>query len=164
MGKTNLIAEPGKQEFTVTRTFDAPVSLVYRAYTEPDLLRQWLGPARYTYSVLQMDVRPGGSYRWVQHDAAGNEYSFRGVVHSVEPHKRIVQTFEFEGVPGHVSLEEAIFEDQRGQTKVTTHAVYQSVADRDGMIGSGMEDGMNEGYDRLDELLKEIQTERAPGR
>jgi uncharacterized protein YndB with AHSA1/START domain len=164
MGKTNLIVEPGKQEIIATRTFDAPPELVYRAYTEPDLVRQWLGPRRLTMTITQMDVRPGGSWHYVHTDAEGHEYGFHGVYHTVEANKRLVDTFEFEGVPGHVSLESATFARQDGKTKVTIHAVYQSVEDRDGMVGSGMEAGMNEGMDRLDEVLREPQKRKAPAR
>ena len=158
MGKTNLIAEPGKQELVITRTFDAPPELVYRAYTEPDLVQQWLGPRRFTMVVDRWDAKPGGSWRYVHREPDGSsEYGFHGVFHAVEPNQRIVQTFEFEGVPGHVSLDSATFEGQNGQTKVTSHSVYQSVEDRDGMLGAGMESGMNEAMERLDELLAELQ-------
>lgn len=164
MGKTNLIAEPGKQEFIVTRDFDAPPALVYRAFTDPELLRQWLGPRRLTMIVKQMDVKPGGTYRFIHRDAEGNEYGFYGVFHTVEALKRLVRTFEFEGVPGHVSLETATFEGQNGKTRVTMQAVFQSVADRDGMIASGMETGMNESFEKLEEILKELQGEKVPAR
>jgi uncharacterized protein YndB with AHSA1/START domain len=164
MGKTNLIAESGKQEFTITRTFDAPPELVYRAFTEQELYRQWLGPRRLIMTIKQMDVRPGGSWRYIHSDDQGNEYGFHGVYHTVEANRRLVDTFEFEGYPGHVSLEEALFEASGDGTKLTVHAVYQSVADRDGMMQSGMESGMNEGFDRLDELLKELQAGRVPAR
>jgi uncharacterized protein YndB with AHSA1/START domain len=164
MGKTNLIAEPGKQEILVTRVFDASPKLVFKAYTDPDLIRQWLGPRRMTMTIKQMDVRPGGSWRYVHSDPEGNEYGFHGVFHAVVPHERLVQTFEFEGVPGHVSLDTAIFEAMDGKTKVTLQSVFQSVEDRDGMVASGMEEGMNEGLDRLDEVLKELQKAGVPAR
>ena len=164
MGQSNLIAEPGKQEITYTRTFAAPPELVYRAFTEPELYRQWLGPKRLVMTIKQMDVRPGGSWRYIHSDEQGNEYGFHGVYHTVEPNRRLVDTFEFEGMPGHVSLEEATFEPQDGGTKLTIHSVYQSVADRDGMVGSGMEGGMNEGFAKLDALLKELQPGKVPAR
>ncbi len=157
MGKTNLVANPGQQEIVVTRVFDASPALVFKAHTDPELLRQWLGPRLYTMTEIKLDTKPGGSYRYVHADTEGNAYGFHGVFHEIDPDKRIVQTFEFEGYPGHVSLESATFEEQDGKTKLTIHAVYQSVADRDGMIQSGMEGGMSEGMDRLDELLKELQ-------
>ncbi len=161
MGKTNLTAEPGKQEIWVTRVFDAPPELLFKAYTDPDLVRQWLSPRRLTMTVKQMDAKPGGSWRYIHRDAEGNEYGFHGVYHTVDAPKRLVDTFEFEGMPGHVSLESATFEGQDGKTKLTLHVVYLSVEDRDGMISSGMEAGMSEAMDKLDELLKEVQPGRA---
>jgi uncharacterized protein YndB with AHSA1/START domain len=164
MGKGNLIAEPGKQEMTYTRTFDAPPELVYRAFTEPELYRQWLGPKSLTMTIEQMDVRPGGSWRYIHSDGQGGDYGFHGVYHAVEPNRRLVDTFEFEGMPGHVSLEEATFKPQGNGTKLTIHSVYQSVADRDGMVSSGMEGGMSEGFEKLDELLKQLQAGKVPAR
>jgi uncharacterized protein YndB with AHSA1/START domain len=101
-----------------------------------------------------MDVRPGGTWRYVQRDADGNEFGFHGVYHTVVPAEQIVYTFEFEGMPGHVLLETVTFEEQDGQTKMTDSLVFQSVADRDGMLHTGMEDGSAESMDRFDELLK----------
>jgi uncharacterized protein YndB with AHSA1/START domain len=147
----------------MTRVFDAPPALVYRAWTDPDLVRQWMGPARLTWTECSMDVRPGGSWRWVQTDGGGS-YRFRGVYHDVAAPERIVQTFEFEGAPGHVSLESALFEPQGGKTLVTMHSVYQSVEDRDAMAASGMEEGMNEGFDRLDAILRELQKQQVAAR
>jgi uncharacterized protein YndB with AHSA1/START domain len=161
MGKTTLTVEPGKQEMTITRTFDAPPELLFKAHIDPELLRQWLGPKRYKMTELEYDARSGGAWCFTQADAEGNTFGFHGVFHEVTPSERIVQTFEFEGWPGHVSLETATFEPQGDKTKLTIHAVYQSVADRDGMAQSGMEEGMNEGYERLDELLKEFQRGKA---
>lgn len=164
MNKTSLIVEPGKQEYTVTRVFDATPDLVYRAFVEPDLLRQWLGPRRLTMSQCEMDVRPGGLWHFVHGDGEGHEYGFHGVFHAVSPNECIVRTFEFEGAPGHISLETATFERQGTKTKLITHAVFQSVADRDGMVSSGMEEGMNDGLERLDEVLKELQQGKVPVR
>ncbi len=164
MNKTNLIVEPGKQEITVTRVFDATPDLVYRAFVEPDLLSKWLGPRRLTMTRCEMDVRPGGSWHFVHRDGEGHDYGFHGVFHAVSRNACIVRTFEFEGEPGHISLETATFEPQGGKTKLTTHAVYQSVADRDGMVSAGMEEGMNDGMERLDEVLKELQRAKAPVR
>ena len=157
MGKTNLIVEPGKQEVIFTRVFDAPPELVFKAYTDPDLLRQWLGPRALTMTEIQQDLKPGGTWRFVHRDAEGHTFGFHGVFHTVTAPQQIVRTFEFEGVPGHVLLETATFEEQDGKTKLTGQSVFQSVEDRDGMVSSGMESGMNEGMDRLDELLKEYQ-------
>src|SRR5512141_3277767 len=145
MKKTHLIAEPGKQEIIGTRLFDAPRELVFKAYTNPELIPEWWGPARYTTFVERMEVRPGGRWRFIQRDSQGSEEAFHGVYHEVAPGEQIVQTFEYEGIPGHhVILETITFEDQDGKTKMTDHMVYQSLADRDGMLQSGMEEGSNE--------------------
>ena len=157
MKKTmNITAEPGKQELFITREFDAPRELVFRAFTEPDLLIQWMGPRNLTMTIDVYEARQGGSYRYVHSDAEGNSYAFRGVFHEINAPERAIQTFEFEGMPeaGHVSLETATFEmlpDDR--TRVIMHSVFRSVADRDGMVMSGMEGGLTDGFSRLDELL-----------
>lgn len=153
MGQTRITAEPGSPLISVTREFDAPRDLVYRAHVDPDLLVQWLGPRRLTMRVDEYDVRHGGRYRYVHREPDGTEYGFRGVFHGEPSPDGITQTFEFEGVPGHVSLDTARFIEQAGRTIVRIDSVFQSAEDRDGMIASGMETGMNEGYERLDELL-----------
>ena len=155
--KTQIIAEPGMPQIVMTREFDAPRELLFRAYTEPELLVQWLGPRRYTMILDRYDVRDGGTWRYIHRDSDGNEYGFHGVFHGTpSPDGGIVQTFEFEGAPGHVSLETLTFEEQDGRTLVRTNDVFQSVKDRDAMIQSGMEEGVNEGYERLDELLARL--------
>jgi uncharacterized protein YndB with AHSA1/START domain len=153
MAKTNVIAEPGKQEIIITRILDAPRDLVFKAYTDPNVIPQWWGPRDLTTVVDQMEVRPGGIWRFVHRDAEGNEYGFHGVYHDVVSPERIVSTFEFEGVPGHVLLATMTFEEQDGKTKLTDASVFQSVEDRDGMLQSGMEGGASESMDRLDEYL-----------
>ena len=157
---TRVVAEPGKQEVVITRVFDAPQYQVFKAHTHPDLIPTWWGPARYTTVVDRLDARPGGSWRFVQYDTAGNKYAFHGVYHDILSPELIVNTFEFEGTPGHVSLETAIFEDVGGRTKVTYRSVFQTVLDRDEMIKAGMEEGMLESMDRLAELLGRIKVER----
>lgn len=154
--KTIITAEPGKQELFITREFDAPRELVYRAHTEPEIFAQWLGPKDLSVDFEVFEPVSGGRWRFLNVDQDGNEYAFRGTFHEVTP-TRIIQTFEFEGLPetGHVSLETMTLEElPNGRTKLITHAVYQSVADRDGMIESGMESGVNDGYNKLDELLE----------
>jgi uncharacterized protein YndB with AHSA1/START domain len=100
-----------------------------------------------------MEVRPSGAWRFVQRAPEGKEYAFKGVYHAIVPPKRLVDTFEFEGMPGHVSLETVTLEEQDGKTKVTVTSVFQTVEDRDGMLKSGMEEGATESMERLDELL-----------
>jgi uncharacterized protein YndB with AHSA1/START domain len=153
---TKIIAPPGKQELSIVRTFDAPRELVFKAYTDPNLIPRWWGPRIFTTTVDRMDVRAGGVWRFVQRDSGGNEYAFHGVYHEIVPPERIVQTFEFEGMPGHVMLETATFEEHDGKTTVTGHAVFQSVEDRDGELNSGMEEGAAETMDRLEELLEKL--------
>ena len=150
---TTITAQPGTPFIDVVRDFDATPTQVFRASTDPELVAQWLGPRELEMHLIEYNVRPGGSYRYVHRDAEGNEYGFRGVFHSVTNNERVIQTFEFEGTPGHVCLETATFEDLGGRTKLTTSSVFQSVEDRDGMVQSGMEQGAGEGFDRLDELL-----------
>ena len=156
---TTISAEPGKQEVVITREFDAPRELVFKVFTDPNLVPQWWGPGRLSTIVDKMDVRPGGQWRFIQRDADGNEYGFHGVYHEVLAPERIIDTFEFEGLPetGHVTLETMKLEElPGGRTRLTTQSVYQSVADRDGTLQSGMEDGVNETYDRLAEILKKM--------
>jgi uncharacterized protein YndB with AHSA1/START domain len=157
MGKTQISAPAGTPFIDISREFDAPTQLLYRAYSEPDLIKQWLGPRKYEMVIEKWDLRDGGSYRYVHRDDAGNQFAFHGVFHSTDI-DNMVQTFEFEGVPGHVALDALSFEDLgNGRTLVKTHSVYQSVGDRDGMVQSGMADGVNDGFDRLDELLERMK-------
>lgn len=158
MSKTNVVAEPGSFEIVMTRTYDAPRELVFKVSTDPDLIPQWWGPGYLTTVVDRMEVREGGRWRYVQTDPEGNEYAFHGVYHSIEAPERIVWTFEWEGMPGHVILESYTFEEVGGKTKVTTQSVFQSVEDRDGMLASGMEEGSVELMDRMEALLAQLQT------
>jgi len=157
---TRIIAERGKQEVIITRVFDAPREFVFKAYTDRDQIPQWWGPKRFTTTIDKMDVKPGGLWRFVQRDAAGNEYAFHGVYHDVRSPDRIVDTFEFEGTPGHVSLETCTLEEIGGKTKMTGKSVFQTVEDRDDMLKSGMEEGMFETMDRLAELLETSEVEK----
>lgn len=158
---TRITALPGLPMVTITREVDAPRDLVFRAYTEPALLAQWLGPRRLTTEVIEYDVRHGGSWQYVQREADGTAYGFRGVFHGAPTPERMVQTFEFEGAPGHVSLDTATFEARGGRTVMRLESVFQSVADRDAMVESGMEGGVNEGFERLDELLARLRQEQS---
>jgi uncharacterized protein YndB with AHSA1/START domain len=153
MGKLKVTVEPGKQEVKMTRMFDAPRELVFKAHMDPKAIPQWWGRRNSTLTVDKMEVREGGRWRFVEHSADGEDYGFHGVYHAIVPPERVVQTFEFEGVPGHVLLETLTLEERGGVTTLTSQSVYQSVEDRDGMVASGMEDGANESMDRLEELL-----------
>jgi uncharacterized protein YndB with AHSA1/START domain len=157
MAKTQITAEPGMPQIIITREFDAPRDLVFRAYTDPELLVRWLGPRDLTTTFDHYEARDGGRWRYVSTDPQGNEYGFHGVFHGTPSPDGTVQTFEFEGVPGHVALETLTMEERDGRTLVRTVSSFQSVEDRDGMVASGMERGVREGDERMDELLAELQ-------
>lgn len=143
---------PSDREILITCVLDAPRDRVFRAYIDPEAIPEWWGPRDYTTKVERMDVRPGGTWRYVQHDADGKEHGFHGVYREVVPPERLVSTFEYEGTPGHVLVETITFEAMRGgKTKVTVHALYESREDRDGMLSAGMEWGMRESMERLEE-------------
>jgi uncharacterized protein YndB with AHSA1/START domain len=157
--KTIVTVEPGKQELFITREFDAPRALVYKAHIDPELYVQWLGPRGYEMKLETFEPYNGGKYRYIHFDENENEYGFHGVFHEMSE-DLMIQTLEFEGLPerGHVILDTMRLEELPGdRTRVTIQSVYQSVADRDGMVQSGMERGVNEGYERLDEVLEKIQ-------
>lgn len=153
MAKTTITAPIGFPTIEITREFDAPRDLIFRAHTDPELLLQWLGPRDLMMTIDHFDVQHGGTWRYTHRDANGNEYGFHGVFHGTPSVDGIVQTWEFEGMPGHVSLERATFEERGGRTLLRQFAVYQSVEDRDGLIASGMEGGVNDSMDRLDDLV-----------
>jgi uncharacterized protein YndB with AHSA1/START domain len=155
-GKT-IITTPTDREIVITRIFDAPRELVFRVSMDPTLIPRWWGPARIGITVEKMDVRPGGTYRFVQHGPDGSEVGFHGEYREVVLPERVVQTFEFEGMPGHVALETSTFEDAGGRTKLTITELFESVEDRDGMLQSGMEEGLTETHDRLAALLAELR-------
>jgi len=153
MGNMEVIVEPGRQDIVIKRDFDAPRDVVFAAMMDPNLIPQWWGPRRYETIVDAMEPRSGGRWRFINRDAQGNDLAFHGVYHSVEAPTRVIQTFEFEPVAGHVSLETMTLEEVDGRTLLTVVAVYQSVEDRDGMAASGMADGARETYERLDEVM-----------
>jgi uncharacterized protein YndB with AHSA1/START domain len=144
----------------VEREFEAPVAAVFRAYTDPALFAQWVGPRRLTTEIHQFDAVTGGSWSYTSHDTDGTTFGFRGVFHTVKQDALIVQTFEFAGAPDHVSIGTAAFEDLGGRTRVHTHDAFLTLADRDAMVGDGMERGVREGNDRLEELLAGILADR----
>jgi len=157
MTNTVLVAEPEKHEIIMTRIFDAPRERVFKAYTDPNLIPQWWGPKRYTTTVDKMEVKPGGIWRFVQRDESGNQFAFRGVYHEITSPERLVYTFEFEGMPGHILLATVTFEElSDGRTKLTDSSVFQSVADRDAMLRTDMEEGASESMDRFAELLAKV--------
>lgn len=158
--KTIVTAEPGKQELFITREFDAPRELVFKAHTDPELYVQWVGPRDLKMEIQKFDARDGGSYQFT-HERDGHTYTFFGVNHEVLAPERIIGTFEFDGLPerGHVIMGKTSFEElPGGRTRLVHQSVFFSVEDRDGMVQSGMERGVSEGYEKLDELLANSKT------
>ena len=154
---TTTVTTPSDREIVSERVFDASRERVFAAFTDPDLIPQWWGPRSTTTVVDQMEVRAGGAWRFVVQDSEGEETGFRGTYREVTPPERVVQTFEWEGMPGHVIVETATFEDLGGRTKVTTVSLFHTTEERDGMLASGMESGLTESHDRLTELLAQDQ-------
>lgn len=150
-----LTVEPrADREIVSERIFDAPRERVFATFLDPALIPEWWGPRGGTTTVDRMDVRAGGSWRFVYRDASGEETGFRGTYRDVSPPERVIQTFEWEPMAGHVSVDISTFEDLGdGRTKVTTVSQFHTPEERDGMLGSGMETGLGETYDRLEELL-----------
>jgi uncharacterized protein YndB with AHSA1/START domain len=151
--QTQIVADPKLPTIKIVREFDAPRGRVFHAWTDPDLVAQWLGPRSTTSRLDKWECRTGGSYRYVSvHE--GVEYGFYGAFHEVRPDERIVQTFTYEDIPDGVSLETATFEDlDDGRTRVTMLSVVDSMESRDGILASGMDVGVNEGFEKLDEIL-----------
>ncbi|HEU0101325.1 MAG TPA: SRPBCC family protein [Mycobacteriales bacterium] len=150
--ETQIVADPDVPLVRIVREFDAPPEKVFRAHTDPELVVQWLGPRSTTMRVEHYDCRTGGSYRYV-HESGGQEYGFHGSFHEVRPSEVIVQTFTFEGMPDGVALERLVVEDLGGRTRLTATSLVDSFEARDAFLASGMDTGVREGYERLDELL-----------
>jgi len=151
--ETEIVADPKVPGIRITREFDAPRDKVFRAHTDPELVVQWLGPRRHEMVADVWDCRTGGQYRY-RHISDGNEYGFNGCFHLVRPAELIIQTFTFEGMPDDVALERMTFEDLGdGRTRIRGLSLTDSFEGRDAFLSSGMEDGVQEGYQRLDELL-----------
>jgi uncharacterized protein YndB with AHSA1/START domain len=159
MGTTKTTAPEGVPFIEITRDFDAPRDIVWRAWSDPELIKQWLGPDRYEMIVEEYDVRDGGRYRYIHKDPdSGSEFGFHGVFHGTPSPEGFVQTFEFEGAPGHVALDRLVLEDLgAGRTRASIHSVYQSIEARDAMVQSGMESGLNQGFARLDSILEQLK-------
>lgn len=151
------VAEPGMHTIKDVWEFDAPVEIVFNTMTDPTYISEWWGPRRFTTQVDKMDVTTGGSWRFIQKDSENNEFAFHGVYHSVEAPSRLVYTFEYEGMPGHVLMETIDFVSDQNKTKVISTSVFQSVEDRDGMFKSGAEEGSSESQDRLALLFSKLK-------
>lgn len=148
---TTITAAPGTPFVDIERDFDATPAQLFRAYTDPELVTQWLGPRSTTMELLEFDPRSGGKYRYA-HRRGDEAYYFNGVYHTVAKDERIIQTFEFEGAPGEVCIESVTFENHDGGTRVRSHSTFPSVEARDAAVASGMESGIIESHERLDEL------------
>ena len=152
-----IVTTPSDREIVLTRDFDAPRELVFQALTRPEHLVHWWGQAGSSLPVCTIDARPGGAWRFVERAADGSEHGFRGEVREVVPPERIVQTFEYEGMPGHVSVETLTLDDLGGgRTRLRVTSVFDSVEARNAMLQSGMEQGAGESYDRLEEHLRRM--------
>jgi uncharacterized protein YndB with AHSA1/START domain len=151
--ETEIVSDPDVPLVRITREFDAPPAKVFRAHVDPDLVAQWLGPRGYEMHIDHYDCRTGGSYRYL-HRADGEEYAFRGSFHEVRPDTVIVQTFTFEGMPDGVALERLELTDLgHGRTRLVATSLVDSFEARDAFVASGMEQGVREGYERLDAVL-----------
>jgi uncharacterized protein YndB with AHSA1/START domain len=147
------VAADGDREIVTERVFSAPRERVFQAFVDPELVPKWWGRRADTTTVDKMDVRVGGDWRFVT-DGPDGSTAFRGTFRAIEPPELIEQTFEWEGMPGHIVVEIARFEELGdGQTKVSTRSLFHTTEERDGMLASGMEIGMGESYEKLDELL-----------
>ena len=154
------ISKPADRELIIERTFKAPRALVFEVLTRPEHVRNWYGLRDHTMPVCNIDLRPGGKWRYVLRDPNGQEYAFRGEYREIAPPARIVSTEEFEGMPGTEYVVTMTLEEKKGVTTLRSHLVYQNNEHREGHIASGMERGMNETFDRLDEYLETMSSAR----
>lgn len=151
---------PSDTEIHIERWFNAPRALVFKAMTDPQAILHWWGRKDDVTTVDQMDVHPGGKWRFISKGTDGVEHAFRGEFREVIPVERVVQTFEYEPYPGHISVETMTLDEIDGRTKMTVVSRFDSKEERDAMIQSGMETGMNETYARLDNYLTQENIER----
>jgi uncharacterized protein YndB with AHSA1/START domain len=160
MSKLSVIAEPGKQEIVLIRIFDAPRELVFRTYTDPSTIGEWWGPRSMTTAVDLMEVKKGGVWRFVQQESNGTIHAHNGVYHEVTAPERLVNTYEYEGFPGSVGLVTTTFEElPDGKTKFTEVSLYPSAEVREGVLQSGMTEGAEELFDRLEAFMaKKLQS------
>lgn len=158
-GSTNTlrVTTPTEREIMITREFDAPRELVYAVLTSAEHIPHWWGRAHSTLAQCELDARPGGRWRFVERDPDGNEFAFRGQFRELDPPARLVQTFEWEGLPGHISVETMTLEDLGSRTRITVRSLFDTVEDRDGMLENGMETGAAESYDRLERYVQSLR-------
>ena len=151
--KTKIHAEDGKQDLQITREFDLPVELLFKAYEEPEIVEQWMGT-----KVLKLENKKHGSWHFETTDPKGNKYGFNGVIHEFSPNQKITRTFEMENTPFPVQLEFLEFEKLTDNTsKLTMHIVYRSVADRDQMLQLPFAKGINMAHNRLQSIADTLK-------
>lgn len=156
MNETEVIVEPGQPDIVIRRTFDVPPEVFFRAVTDPDLIPKWWGPREINTHVEEMDPRRGGTWRFVHRAPDGTTVGFQGVYHEVTAPHRIVQTFEYDGAAGHVTLETLTLEEVDGKTRYVVQALHQSVESRDAAVRAGMDSGLRQTLDRLADTLREL--------
>ena len=153
--KTTFTVDPEKMQVVMTRVFDAPVELVFKTMSDPTLIPKWWGPSRYTTTVDKFEFKVGGKWRYIQRDSDGNEFAFNGEYKEIIPNKKISDTFEYELMAGHILVETAVLEEvEGGKTRMTTTSQFASKEDLEGMVGSGMEGGATESWERFAELVE----------
>jgi uncharacterized protein YndB with AHSA1/START domain len=151
--RTRITAEDGKQELVITREFDLPLKLLFRAYVEPDIVEQWMGT-----KVVKLESRQHGSYQFETTDPRGNKHGFNGVIHEFSPNRKITRTFEMENAPFAVQLEFLEFEKLTDNTsKLNMHIVFRSVAHRDQMLQLPFAQGMNMAHNRLQDIVSKLK-------
>ena len=156
MATTQITAERAVPQLVVTTEFAAPRDLLFRAYTDPELLAQWLEPRGLTLTIDHIDPRHGGTWRYIGADADGSKSTFRGVFHGTPSPDGIVQTVEFDGMPGHVCLETITFTERGDTTTVTQNTIYQSAQDRDRALHYDMAEDIHDSIERLEHLLTRL--------
>jgi len=151
--KTQVHAEPGKQDLVITREFDLPLELLFRANTDPEIIEQWMGT-----KVLKLENKKHGSYQFETTDPKGNKYGFNGTIHEFEPNRKITRTFEFENMPFGVQLEVVEFERLTDDTsKITIHTIYESVEKREKTLQMPFKQGINMAHNRLQEIANKLK-------
>jgi uncharacterized protein YndB with AHSA1/START domain len=158
-GGVTKVTTPSDREIRAERIFNAPRERVWRAFTDPALVAQWWGRGN-RLVIERMEVERGGHWRYVEH-AADGVHGFEGRYREVTPPHRLVQTFEWDGMPGYVAVTTVTFEDLGdGRTKVVSTSLFHTAEERDAMLSSGMEQGLNESYAALDALLATLRGDR----
>ena len=156
--KTKINAEDGKQELIITREFDLPLELLFKAYAEPDIVEQWMSNEYSATKVLKLESKKHGSYQFETTDPKGNKYGFNGVIHEFVPNLKIIRTFEMENTPFGVQLEFYEFEQLTDDTsKLSMHVIYESVAQRDQMLQLPFAKGLNMAHNRIQDIVSKLK-------